>query len=148
MDKIIEIKVEKSCGKCTACCSGALQGKVFDKAFWKGRPCHYLVETGCSIYEQRPENPCRKYDCAYIHLDWMPHWMRPDSSGVIVSVKETKKGILYLEVVEYKNKISSEVLSFLFLSHLSGLFQNMMYQLDGAWNKFGSKEFIEDTSGS
>lgn len=77
----------------------------------------------------------------------MPQWMRPDRSGVIVVFRETsKEKIPYLEVSEYTGKMTSEVLSFLFMHYAGGVFQNINYQIDGGWNRVGSKEFLADMS--
>lgn len=146
--KTIPIVMEKSCSGCTACCSGTLSGEAHGRHFWKGRPCHYVTTSGCSIYEQRPENPCKTFECGYLKFDWMPHWMRPDQSGVIFVLRETQKSkTLYIEVSEYIGKMKPEVMSFIFISYVSGAFQNITYQVDGGWNRVGSKEFLIEMSG-
>jgi hypothetical protein len=144
MSQVITIQTQRTCNGCTACCSGALEGEVYGHKFWKGRPCHFLEDKQCSIYTNRPEDPCQKFQCGYLALDWIPHWMRPDLSGVIFTQNKTKNGVPYYSVIEYKGKMSAEVLSFFFLAHVSGKFQNFAYQIDGGWNRFGSLEFIAE----
>jgi hypothetical protein len=68
--------------------------------------------------------------------------MRPDQSGVIITQRETKnKKIPFLEVAEYKGKMTAEVLSFLFMAKTTGHFT---YQIDGGWNRIGTPEFMAD----
>jgi hypothetical protein len=139
------ITFKKACGGCTACCSGTLTGSAHGMAFWKGRPCHFMGCNGCSIYEDRPADPCKSYECGYLKFDWVPQWMRPDLSDVIITERKTKtKQIPFLEVAEYKGKMNAEVLSFLFMSKFNGHFENFTYQINGGWNRVGSKEFLDD----
>lgn len=145
MNPVIPITPEKSCNGCTACCSGALHGNAHGHHFWKGRPCHFVDTQGCTIYEQRPEVPCKSYLCGYLKFDWMPHWMRPDVSGVIVSSRETPKlKIPYLEVIEYRGKMQAEVLSFMFMSYVNKRFSSFTYQIDGGWNRVGEAAFLAE----
>lgn len=145
MISVIPTSYKKSCNNCTACCSGTLRGSVNGFPFWKGRPCHFMDCNGCSIYEERPADPCRSYECGYLKFDWVPQWMRPDQSGVIITQRETKnKKIPFLEVAEYKGKMTAEVLSFLFMAKTTGHFDNFTYQIDGGWNRIGTPEFMAD----
>jgi tetratricopeptide (TPR) repeat protein len=96
----------RECGDCNACCTGALVGNARGHQFGNGKPCIYLVEEKCSIYEDRPE-ACRNYQCAWSqHL--FPEWMKPNLSGVLISV-ETENGSQYLKVVELRNNIEENV---------------------------------------
>jgi hypothetical protein len=76
----------RSCGSCTACCDGWLAGTVHGHVMEPGTPCHFVGAGGCTIYEQRPESPCRSFVCA-----WMapgspfPDELRPDRCGVIIA---------------------------------------------------------------
>ena len=142
---MIPIIKEKTCNGCVACCSGALHGQAHGHAFWKGRPCHFMENNGCSIYEERPEVPCKSYQCGYLIYDWMPHWMRPDLSGVILTPRLTEKNkIPYVEVVESRGKITPEVLSFIFMCYVNGHFKALTYQVDGGVNRIGSNDFLAE----
>lgn len=142
MNKTIPIAEYKSCDGCTACCSGVKPGEAYGKPFWKGRPCHFVTDAGCSIYEQRPDDPCKSFECGYKKFEWVPEWMRPDRSGVILSIAN-KNGIEYLEVREVNSVMRADVLSFLFIEKLSGRFDNFSYQINGGNNSIGTKEFVE-----
>lgn len=79
----------RTCGTCTKCCEGAVHGSVFGHVFFKGSPCRYcVVGSGCSVYEDRPDDPCRTFNCAWITDDSIPEWMKPNISGAIVVVKK------------------------------------------------------------
>lgn len=139
------IQFKKTCGGCTACCSGTLHGSAHGIDFWKGRPCHFMSCNGCSIYEDRPDDPCKTYECGYLKFGWMPQWMRPDISDVIITQRKTEKNnIPYLEIMEYKGKMTAEVLSFLIMSKFSGHFDNFTYQINGGLNRIGSTEFLKE----
>jgi hypothetical protein len=50
-----------------------------------GKPCPFLGDGGCEIYEQRPIDPCRNFICGWlVHGSHLPDWMRPDRANVIV----------------------------------------------------------------
>jgi hypothetical protein len=146
MEKTISIQVTKSCGNCSACCSGRLTATVYGHEIFNGRPCAFLLEKKCSIYNQRPEDPCKKYLCAYLQLDWMPMWMRPDQCGVLISIFKTKNGTEYLQAVEYDRKMPAEVLSFLIQANRAKqpYSENIAYQIDGGTQVIGSEEFIKE----
>jgi Fe-S-cluster containining protein len=86
----------RSCGECTACCTGRLIGNAYGNSFNPSRKCVFLVQEKCSIYSTRPDL-CRKYQCS-----WSEHLfdesMRPDKCGVIVTTKSIN-GKQFLEVV-------------------------------------------------
>ncbi len=73
----------RNCGECTACCEGWLES-----ARMRMRPgcaCRHLAEGRCSIYAERPENPCRNFDCGWkLQGSPLPDDMRPDQCGAIV----------------------------------------------------------------
>lgn len=49
------------------------------------RPCRHCTAKGCAIYPDRPEDPCKLFQCAWLQEgSKLPEDMRPDLSGVIV----------------------------------------------------------------
>lgn len=110
--KTIEIvNADRNCGKCVACCTGAVNGEVNGHRFFKGQACFYLNdETGCSIYEDRPQHPCKDFNCEWItDVDNFPFWMRPDKSGVIFRQKESE-GNLFLIMITVAGEVQSKML--------------------------------------
>jgi hypothetical protein len=105
----VEIEL-KPCGDCTACCSGSLIGTAFGNRFNIERPCVFLVEHECTMYNIRPD-ACRKYQCAWSQ-GLFPDWMKPLESGVLVSIEVV--GYQYLRVMNLSNKpINKRVIEFL-----------------------------------
>lgn len=138
------IEMNKSCDGCTKCCEGWLWGSAHGHHFFRGRPCHYIAEgKGCSIYEDRPDVPCKSYKCEWLKNQDFPMWMKPSDSKVIIS--EIKWGTnnqhRAIEVIECGEKIDSTVLSWLFFYHqMTGT--NMSVEIDGGLVHYGSREFL------
>lgn len=87
----LSITPERTCGTCTKCCEGTLHGAVNGVPFYKGMPCtHCVPSQGCSIYEERPEDPCKKFKCSWLTDYSVPEWMKPNLSGAIVHERNTK----------------------------------------------------------
>ena len=50
-----------------------------------GQPCHYLAQGACTIYDERPQSPCRNFVCGWLMPgNPFPESFRPDRVGVIV----------------------------------------------------------------
>ena len=75
----------RQCGECTACCDGWVVGVVEGHEMKPGQPCFFRGDHACSIYERRPQHPCRDFTCGWLQpsspfpADW-----RPDQLGVMV----------------------------------------------------------------
>ena len=84
---------QRACGPCTACCEGWAEGEIRGHRMSPGRPCHFLTPaprdpaqaSPCTIYEERPESPCRRFVCGWLApgSDFPEHF-RPDLSGFIL----------------------------------------------------------------
>jgi hypothetical protein len=75
------------CSGCTACCEGWLEIDTQEIRASLGQACVHCVALGCSIYETRPEKPCREFHCAWAQNPLeIPQWMRPDHLGLILSL--------------------------------------------------------------
>lgn len=90
----------RPCESCHACCSGILSGNTYGNKYGNSKPCVFLVNKLCSIYNDRP-NSCHKYQCAWSQ-NLLPEWMRPDKCGLLVSVEIDSNNQQYLKVVEMK----------------------------------------------
>lgn len=87
----------RSCGPCTACCDGWMVGTINGHHMQPGTPCHYVREGGCSIYDQRPDSPCRTFTCAWAAPDSpFGDSFRPDRLGVIVVRVKWREQLAYL----------------------------------------------------
>ena len=79
----------RECGNCSACCDGWIANRIAfgDEVIevYPGQHCRHCSGTGCSIYEDRPQSPCREFSCMWLERESeFPEEMRPDRSGAIV----------------------------------------------------------------
>jgi hypothetical protein len=89
----------RRCGTCTACCDGWMAGTINGHDMKPGTPCHYVREGGCSIYEERPQSPCRNFSCAWVVEDSpFAEEFRPDRLGVIIVRIKWREHLAYLLV--------------------------------------------------
>ena len=147
MKQVIPIKTNKRvCGNCTACCEGWLEGVAHTKHFYPGRSCHFKGENCCTIYKDRPDEPCKSYKCVWLVDNNVPEWLRPDLSKVIITERDFN-GIKFWDMIETGSKVDSSVLNWLFMHYGTGQVQNIMYRVDGGINYFGTPEFIKAYTG-
>ena len=58
-----------------------------------GKPCVHCAAKGCAIYATRPEDPCRRFECAWLRSgSRLRDRMRPDRCGAIVLPGRRFKG--------------------------------------------------------
>lgn len=131
-EKAIESKPARTCDSCTMCCQGYLSGIAHGHSFQPGKPCFFVAEKGCSIYADRPADPCKSFKCEWLAKDYLPMWMRPDLSKVIVVCKD-KEGEEWLTVKEAGQKLDAAVLSWMVVWAANNK-KNLRYQVDGGWN--------------
>jgi hypothetical protein len=75
----------RQCGECTACCDGWVSGVIEGHEMKPGTPCFFRGDHCCTIYERRPQHPCRSFVCGWLQPDSpFPEGFRPDKLGVIV----------------------------------------------------------------
>jgi hypothetical protein len=73
-------KIERNCRPCTVCCTLC---HIPELSKVEGVPCQHC-DDGCLIYGSRPPS-CVSYECEW-KRGFLPEWMRPDQSGVMVEV--------------------------------------------------------------
>jgi hypothetical protein len=77
--------VPRQCGECTACCQGWAEGEIRGHRMFAGRHCHFLQQGACTIYDERPQSPCRNFVCGWLApASPFPDDFRPDRVGVII----------------------------------------------------------------
>ena len=130
----------RKCDTCTKCCEGYLSGEAKGKSFYIGKPCHFVsIGKGCSIYSERPKNPCVSYKCSWITNQDIPEWMKPDFINTIIDTREIK-GISFINVVEAGQTLRADVLTWVIRYAISqGM--NIRWQVNGSFNWLGSDEF-------
>jgi hypothetical protein len=76
---------KRACGTCTACCDGWVAGVIEGHEMKPGTPCHFRGEGSCTIYERRPQHPCRDFVCGWLEpASPFPEEFRPDRLGVMI----------------------------------------------------------------
>jgi hypothetical protein len=146
MNRVIPItSIERDCSGCTACCDGWLSGVAHGISFFPGRRCHFVHESGCSIYQDRPVDPCKTYQCQWLLDNNMPHWMKPSISKVVLTERVTNSGLAYVDMTECGTKVDSSILSWVIQYYLNrGV--NLVYAVNGGRNFMGSPEFVGEMS--
>jgi hypothetical protein len=140
-EKIKKFQNNRDCNGCTKCCDGWLESTIYGHDMYIGKPCHFVKSDGCSIYNERPQNPCKIFQCEWLtNLD-IPEWLYPKKSEVILLKKEINN-ILYLEVIEAGKKLSVEILNWI-ISIFTNNKINVLYCINGRKFCVGSKEFCE-----
>jgi hypothetical protein len=52
---------------------------------YPGKPCPHSTGKGCDDYENRPVDPCRTFECAWVKKDSvLPDHFRPNECGALV----------------------------------------------------------------
>lgn len=99
----------RECGSCTACCTWLI-GNAYGWEFGGGKSCRFLCETGCSVHKARPK-VCENYFCAWAQ-ELIDEDLRPDKSGILVSVESNENG-QYLKVIEIvKDSINTNIIEY------------------------------------
>lgn len=140
------VQADRTCDGCTACCEGWASGVAHGHMFYPGRKCHYVSDWGCTIYEDRPEQPCKTFKCLWLTDSRIPMWLKPNKTFALL-VQENIKGISYVTIKEMGCKLDSSVLSWVVLAIQNKDMTNVRYELDGGWNFLGTKEFIDMMQG-
>lgn len=138
----VRLKIrERSCGTCTKCCEGHLTGVAHGIPFFSGKPCHFVdVDSGCSIYEDRPDDPCKSFKCLWLTEPNLPEWLKPNLSNVIfVSTKIDSHDYIY--AIESGSKMDAQTLSWA-VAYMSLNKYNFAWQYDGGWSAIGTDEFV------
>jgi len=105
---------KRDCSPCTACCQGWLNAEIRGHKVCPGTPCPFSKPEGCSIYAERPVDPCRNFVCSWlVDNSPLPDWMRPDRCGAIVLLSLPWHGRLVIHATPVGPAIPSETLEWL-----------------------------------
>jgi Fe-S-cluster containining protein len=87
-----------------------LIGNAYGWEFGGGKSCRFLCKTGCSVHKARPK-VCENYFCAWAQ-ELIDEDLRPDKSGILVSVENNENG-QYLKVIEIvKDSINTNIIEY------------------------------------
>jgi len=140
---VASLDAARSCGTCTACCDGWLKGTVRGHEMKPGVPCHFRGAGCCTIYEERPANPCRSFFCAWrLEGNPFPESFRPDRLGVIIVARQWRDRQGY-ELISAGRDPDENLLDWMReFSTATG--SPFLYSIDGYYRAFGVPEFQED----
>jgi hypothetical protein len=132
----------RTCGPCTSCCEAALRINVKGRAVSLGKPCPFLGEHRCMIYEDRPNHPCRSFICGWLApASPLPEWMRPDQAKVIVLLANfTWRGLPVDVAVATGDHPNNEAIDWL-RQYSSVNKRALLYQAANDWYAFGPRQF-------
>ena len=135
-------KVARKCSECTACCDGWLKINVRGRDVFPGSPCPFSVAHQCSIYEERPVDPCQQFVCGWLMDNSpLPEWMRPDKANLILLPANFQwRGIPVHVAVAVgarpKDKAINWLKDFCRKSH-----RPLIFQMHDEWIAYGSPQF-------
>ena len=133
-------KDERSCEGCTKCCEGWLSATIKGEDMYPGKPCQFVeIGKGCTIYEDRPRDPCKKFVCMWRVSEDVPLELKPSESNVIF-VRHDIEGIPYLNAVEAGDIMNPLALSW-FVSYCVSNKINAHWTVDEKAFWMGNDEF-------
>lgn len=139
--KLLPLTNKKTCGDCTKCCEGFLQSNIEGHAVTIGQPCFFLDQLkGCTIYKDRPHDPCVTFNCAWLEDKRMPDEYKPNNCGVMI-----RKGMLhdmeFFFLIPAPKNPSNEMIEWAKEYYKK---DNLHYCTEDIAYAFGSKEFMTE----
>lgn len=138
---LVTSTLSKTCAGCTKCCEGYLSANIYGHEMNKTTPCFFVtLGSGCQIYDQRPENPCKSFICEWRYNPYVPEELKPLSSNIML-VKRSAGKHNFLLVVKAGDQVSQETFNHLkTYSETTGT--NVLWSFsEEEQGYFGSKEF-------
>jgi hypothetical protein len=88
LDILNKDNLPRQCGTCTKCCEGYLTADINGYDIYPGQPCYLLKkDVGCQDYDNRPDFPCKSFECFWILEKEMPEEFKPSISGSITQYR-------------------------------------------------------------
>ena len=127
----------RSCDGCTKCCEGYLEANIHGHEVTLGKPCFFVeIGKGCTDYENRPDVPCKSFQCEWLTNPRIPEQLKPSNSHVIMTTKKVDN-IEYFNLIEAGSKLDSEILTWA-LEHA------ILSDLNLAWEIYGNTYWLGD----
>jgi hypothetical protein len=131
----------KTCDGCTKCCEGWLTGKVFGEEFYPGKPCKFVkAGIGCTVYDSRPANPCRVFDCFWKIDEDMPDSLHPNVSNGIVH-RKIIGGISVVSITHTGHHIAKDLIDYMTVYAINNGVNLVVNDTDTAYVAHGSNSF-------
>jgi len=130
----------KSCGSCTKCCEGWLYADIKGHKMYPGKPCFFVeIGKGCKDYENRPEQPCKTFNCGWIMIEDMPEEFKPEQSGVIMQYVNNNDNP-FIALIKAPNNPNEQLLSWAVVYARSRNLNILWYIDDKSW-WMGNEDF-------
>jgi hypothetical protein len=108
-----------------------------------GQHCHFLSEGACTIYEERPQSPCRNFVCGYLAPGSpFPEDFRPDKTGVIIVPMRWQGRPAYV-LLAAGNDPSADMLAWMQV-HARATGSPFFYAVNGERTGYGPPEFQQE----
>lgn len=134
-------KSKRSCGDCTKCCEGWLTADVNGETMYPGKPCKFVeMGVGCTIYKNRPKDPCKEFECSWKASEFVPEEFSPKATGQIISTQSIE-GIPFLSAAYAGKELGPDFLSW-FVTFVVGRQLNAEWSVNNVSHAMGSPEFI------
>jgi hypothetical protein len=132
----------RSCAECTACCDGWLKINVRGQDVFPGNPCRFSFAHKCSIYDDRPVDPCQQFVCGWLaDKSPLPEWMRPDKAKLILLPASFQwRGIPVHVAVAVGARAKEKAIDWLRGFCLKSR-RPLVFQMDGEWIAYGPPQF-------
>ena len=139
--------VGRTCSECTACCDGWLKINVRGHDVFPGNPCRFSVAHKCSIYADRPVDPCQQFVCGWLaDKSPLPEWMRPDKANLILLPANFRwRGIPVHVAVAVGARPKDKAIKWLKDFCLASR-RPLIFQTEGEWIAYGPPEFQSQMS--
>ena len=110
----ITTMTQRQCGPCTKCCEGWVTAKINGVSIVPLKPCAFLTNKGCGVYEKRPPVPCRSFKCGWLSdSSPLPEHMSPVNCGAIILFDRKWQGRTIISALPTGPKIPQETLDWL-----------------------------------
>jgi hypothetical protein len=104
-------------------------------------PCKFVEPgVGCTTYDNRPEDVCRTFECAWRATDYVPLHFSPKNTGQIVAVQQLE-GVEYLAMAFAGKEVEPDFLSW-FVTFAVGRQLNVEWSINGQLYALGSPDFM------
>lgn len=134
-------KSERTCAECTKCCEGWLGVTIAGQELSPENPCKSVDSgVGCTIYNNRPEDICRTFECSWRATDYVPLHFSPKNTGQIIAVQDLE-GINYLAMAFAGKEVEPDFLSW-FVTFAVGRQLNVEWSINGQLYALGSPDFM------
>jgi len=148
-------KTNRECQPCTACCDGWVTMKIGDAEVYPSQACPHSTKNGCGDYDNRPVDPCHRFNCAWVVEDSvLPEWMKPSNSKAIVILNKLQwRGIPVDLAVPVGKRIPPRTLKWLqnfvktqsrLLIYTEQVIKNGKFQKDQNIIAYGTDAFQQD----